>query len=158
MAAHESPEIGTSIPTSARGPLVVATTGDGVICALPELEAFVDRVLCDGRYVHTFQNNPDEAAERLGVVLSRELAHELSTTPKGTLMVRLSKAKFRAAKTGAQKDFAFPAAVDPIDITIITIVVAIVLIGIVAYIYHKQAQPGRQGKVNDNSPHKDAKL
>jgi hypothetical protein len=118
--------------------------------ALPELEVFVDRVLCDGQYVHSFQERPHEAAVRLGMVLSPDVAREVSATTRGELMARVWQAKLNAAQ--ADTGTGFPAPVSP-DVYIVILVVIVVLC-VVVYIVVR----GRRGKVNDHSPNKGAKL
>lgn len=152
MAVHDSGITGLETRRPAQP---AATSGEPG--ALPELEAFLDAVLCDGRCVHTFQDDPFEAAERLGLVLSPQVVQDLSSTPKDKLLARLWEAKF-APRKGDQKNFAFPETLSP-DVGIVVIVVAIVVIAAIVIIYtvtHPSRR--RQGRVTDRSPDRDDKL
>jgi|ERR1700752_517871 len=111
---------------------------------LSEQHLFLDKVLCDGRYLDDFQERPQEVACLLSVPISPIAAQEISVTPLNQLLPRLYQAKF-----GMQ---APPQRRSPIVI----LIVVLIFIGIVIVTVIRRASAG--ALVRDNSPYKDIKL
>jgi hypothetical protein len=111
---------------------------------LSEQHLFLDKVLCDGRYLDDFQQRPEEVACLLSIQISPVIAIEISTTPLNQLLPSLYQAKFALQ--------APPKRTTPIVILIIIVII----IGIVIVTVIRRASPG--ALIKDNSPHKDNKL
>jgi len=105
---------------------------------------FLDKVLCDARYLDDFQQRPEEVAYLLSIPITPIVAKEIATTPLNQLLPSLYQAKF-----GLQ----VPKRRSPI---VILIFVAIIVIGIVIVTVIRRASAG--ALIKDNSPHRDTKL
>lgn len=138
-----STELSEHVPEQAFG-----CDGDRLLAPpppLPELEAFLDKVLCDGRYIGDL-HRPTDVARALGVELSPAVAQELATTPPDKLLSRLYRAKF--------PDAGRPAMVGP-GIVVVIVVVAVILITVVVA---QWKEPPRADTIKDRSPDKEKKL
>lgn len=112
---------------------------------LSELEAFLDRVLCDGRYVNSL-DRPAEVAMAFGIDLSPDVAAEIVTTPHDKLLHRLYRARFPG--TGRPQMFS------P-DIGIMVWIAVFITIVVVIWVVKWKSPDER---VKDRSPNKDRKL
>ena len=103
---------------------------------------FLDKVLCDGRYLDDFQARPEEVADLLCVPITPVMANEISTTPLNQFLPSLDQAKF-----GLQ----VPQRRSPIVILIIVVVIAVVIVLVI-----RRVAAG--ALIRDHSPYKDLKL
>lgn len=110
---------------------------------LSEQHLFLDKVLCDARYLDDFQQRPEEVAYLLSIPITPIVAKEIAETPLNQLLPSLYQAKF-----GLQ----VPQRRSPIVILIIIVII----IGIVIVTVIRRASAG--ALIRDHSPHKDLKL
>ena len=120
--------------------------------SLSETQVFLDKVVCDGRYLDDFGERPEAVAQYLCIQISPAVVEEVSNTPREQLFVKLFEAKF-----ALQRPFRPQSAAPALAIGIVIVVGAIVIIigiTIVTVIRRNRASAA----IKDFSPHKDMKL
>ena len=105
---------------------------------------FLDKVLCDGRYLEDFQARPEEVALLLSIPITPMIAKEISTTPLNQLLPSLYQAKFALQVPDRRRS------------PIVILIIVVIIIGIVIVTVIRQASAG--ALIKDNSPHRDIKL
>ena len=112
---------------------------------LSEQHIFLDKVLCDGRYLDDFQEKPEEVAYLLNIPITPVIANEVSTTPLNQLLPSLYRAKFAMQVPERRR-----------TTPIVILIIIVIIIGIVIVTVIRRASAG--ALIKDYSPHKDIKL
>jgi hypothetical protein len=120
---------------------------------LSETHLFLDKVLCDGRYLDDFQQKPEAVAQLLCIQISPVAAEEVSNSPRDQLLPKLFEAKF-----ALQRPYRHSAVAPALAIGIVIVVgVIVIIIGItIVTVIRRDRSPG--AAIKDLSPHKDTKL
>jgi len=120
--------------------------------ALSETQVFLDKVVCDGRYLDDFNHRPDAVAQCLCIQISPAVVDEVSNVPRDQLFANLFEAKF-----ALQRPYRPSAAAPALAIGIVIVVGAIVII--IAITIVTVIRRDRTGAtIRDLSPYKDTKL
>ncbi len=113
----------------------------------PDAATFLDRVVCDGRFVHEVQGDPRRVARALGVHLTDPQVQELSLRPMPVLVSTAFVARFGTRPEG-------PMWLSP-DVGIL-IGIVLVAFGVVVWIIVQGKDKMRSS--TDHSPYADQKL
>ena len=121
----------------------------------PEAAAFLDAVVCDGRYVFDVSERPIEVAQALDLDITPAAAEQVASRPLEQLAPALWESKFLAHDPNQMNSPAFVVLVTPVGPAIAIGVVIGVVVGVV--VVRSKAKSAKFAIV-DNSAHKNDKL
>lgn len=125
---------------------------------LPEIDGFLDAIVCDGRYLREFQREPLSVANALGFRISSEVAERVSSGSMDQLLAHLYAAKAETERNADPKRPPLPPIPLAVAINQMIVIVAVVIILVIVVIVAWPDRKSGRKTVKDNSENRDAKL
>ena len=116
--------------------------------------AFLDAVVCDGRYVFNVNERPIDVAEALDLEITPDVAEQVASKPLEDLAPALWESKLLAHDPSRMNAAALAALVVPVGPGVAALIVVGVVVGVVVV----RTRRSKRLAIVDNSAHKDYKL
>ena len=116
--------------------------------------AFLDAVVCDGRYVFDVNDRPADVAAALGLEITPEVAEQVASKPLEQLAPALWESKLLAHDPNRMNAAALAALVVPVGPGVAALIVVGVVVGVVVV----RTRRSKRLAIVDNSPYQNDKL